>query len=649
MIKNIINLNKVKFDSSLPNESIIVTYHDDGSPLSYFKDDIWDFKDSISSYTQTSIIDFNVEDKLNETSKYYIKLCLYFYIYHSDRSSISLSFKTIIGKFRMIRRLALICESNKLEFSKIKNNKFFINCIIDSISLDSKANIGKYLTVFELMNDTGYFYNLESFGFNEDSLKKVNAIRDIAIDDVNQTILIPSKIISEFIFRSSEFFGLFIEISAEIMQLIESEKFYIRSPGGNMRVPFNKLKFSEKLEEYFLKFEIDTRPKLISHFLYVQCLGSAFIACFSGMRKGELSSLSYNCLEKIENKELNNHIYILNGYTNKYTKMGLVSCNWVTSKASVEVIEILKNIANIHKILVDNGYISEEKNNISLDKYPLLPIFNQQKHKVGLHPLYDFPTLSTSLLSENIYKIIKPIIFEKTDLDELIDFNMLIDWELDYSLTVGDAWKFNYHQFRRSLAVYCSRSNIVKLPALKKQLKHISFDMTLYYSNNFHNAKNINFDEDFINLYNTEQELFKFSSFSKHVLDNESILFGASGTGYELLRKSENIPIYFTDRKQTLKYIKDGRLSYKKTPLGGCSRIGECNRLSFAYVTACVTCSDAVFDDNSVVALNKAKKNYQEQLLKLDKSSITYQQFQIEIDAIDKVLLKRNLLEVRNV
>ena len=85
MIKNIINLNKVKFDSSLPNESIIVTYHDDGSPLSYFKDDIWDFKDSISSYTQTSIIDFNVEDKLNETSKYYIKLCLYFYIYHSDR------------------------------------------------------------------------------------------------------------------------------------------------------------------------------------------------------------------------------------------------------------------------------------------------------------------------------------------------------------------------------------------------------------------------------------------------------------------------------------------------------------------------------------------------------------------------------------
>ena len=78
-----------------------------------------------------------------------------------------------------------------------------------------------------------------------------------------------------------------------------------------------------------------------------------------------------------------------------------------------------------------------------------------------------------------IRNIIQPIVFEKSDLEELTNFNLLVDWENEYELVVGKSWLFNYHQFRRSLAVYCSRSSIVKLSTLKKQLKHISYAYTM--------------------------------------------------------------------------------------------------------------------------------------------------------------------------
>ena len=628
---------------------LLCPYTENNTPLSFFTDDIWDFSKYISSYTQTTIINFSIEDKLSDKSKFYLKLCLYFYIYQGVNNTSALSFRTIIGKYRMLRRLALLCEKFNSDFANIENNRFCLNAIIDSISFDTKANIGKNLNIFELVNKTGYFYEIEGFGFSKESLNIVRTIESKAIDSIKQTPLIPTKILADFMQKTTDFFDEFQLIKNQLLEFFSNERFYRRAASGGISVPFKQLKIPDELRAYFKKYSLTTRSHIISHFLYIQSLGSAYISCFSGMRKNELSSLPYNCLEVIENNIDEKKIYILNGYTNKLTKIGIKSCSWVTSKQVLPVLDTLQTIAKIHKIVIDIGYIKAECKDIPLEKYPLLPIFNQQNHEVGVHPLYKFPTLATATLSQNIYKIIEPILFEESDLEELTNFNLLVDWESEYDLVVGESWQLNYHQFRRSLAVYCSRSSIVKLSALKKQLKHISFDMTLWYSNNFHNAKKINMEKDFINEYQTEQELFKFNSFCEKVVDNSSTLFGAKGTNYELVRNSNDIPVFFTDRKKLQKYVKENRLSYKKTPLGGCAKTGQCNKLSFAYATACVTCSEAIFDDDSVIALNKAKANYLSQLAKFEEDSISYKQFLIEIEAIDNVLAKRSVLENRNV
>jgi hypothetical protein len=526
----------------------------------------------------------------------------------------------------MFKRFALLCSSYNSDFSNFEKNKICLNAIIDSISFDTKINIGKHLNVFDLINKTGHFYEIENFGFSKESIGKIRIIESKAINKLKQTPLIPTEILAEFMQKTSVFFDEFQVIINQLMEFIINVRFHRRSPSGRVSVSFKNLKIPKKLQEYFNKYSIVDRSNIISHFLYIQKLGSAYISCFSGMRKNELSSLPYNCLEVIENDFDENKVYILKGYTSKLSKVGLINCSWVTSKEILPILDTLQNIAQIHKILTDVGYINSGIKDVSLEKYPLLPIFNQQNHPTGEHPLYHFPTLSTSLFSRNIYKIIKPIVFKQSDLEELTNFNLLVDWENDYKFVVGETWQFNYHQFRRSLAVYCSRSSIVKFPALKKQLKHISFDMTLYYSNNFHNAKKINMDKEFISLYQNEQELFKFNSFCEKVIDNPSTLFAAKGTNYEISRSSNDKPVFFTDRKILQKYIKENRLSYKKTPLGGCAKTGQCNKFSFTYATACVTCSEAIFDDDSVIALNKAKANYLSQLAKFEEDSISYKQ-----------------------
>ena len=66
--------------------------------------------------------------------------------------------------------------------------------------------------------------------------------------------------------------------------------------------------------------------------------------------------------------------------------------------------------------------------------------------------------------------------------------------------------------------------------------------------------------------------------------------------------------------------MKDNRIAYKQTPLGGCSMNGTCDKLSLAHISACVTCPKAIFNDRSVKALSTLKPLYQKSFSDLMKA-----------------------------
>ena len=306
---------------------------------------------------------------------------------------------------------------------------------------------------------------------------------------------------------------------------------------------------------------------------------------------------------------------------------------------------LTKELHSIIKNICDHYGLYQ---NIAIHEYPLFPHIPIQKIEAqGFHSQYKHPpTLLYSI--DNTFDLLKGIDIRQDDINELERFNPLIDWSEEYKIEVGEKWKFRPHQFRRSLVVYAIRSGMIQLAVLKKQLQHLTVDMTAYYGNSSATASNL-FEDNLIEEFKEENSRFQFIQYDKKVIETKDVLFGGEGTRLSIVRSKNPVPEYLLDKQKTLQYFKEGRLSYKKTPLGGCSKIGSCDKLGFSYITACIDCKDSIFDSSSKEALHKTKQMYLTRLSKYNVDSITYRQLQIEINSIDKILNKIEMLEINNV
>ncbi|WP_446918805.1 hypothetical protein, partial [Klebsiella pneumoniae] len=74
------------------------------------------------------------------------------------------------------------------------------------------------------------------------------------------------------------------------------------------------------------------------------------------------------------------------------------------------------------------------------------------------------------------------IMITKEDIFELKRIDPFRDWDSESKFNIGQYWPLQTHQLRRSLALYASKSGLVTLSSLRRQLQHLSAQMTLYYS-----------------------------------------------------------------------------------------------------------------------------------------------------------------------
>lgn len=173
---------------------------------------------------------------------------------------------------------------------------------------------------------------------------------------------------------------------------------------------------------------------------------------------------------------------------------------------------------------------------------------------------------------------------------------------------------------------------------MKAQLKHITKDMTYYYGNQSEFAPNFVAEPTLIQAYKMEISKYNSDCFLEDVINATEPLFGASGIRLQNLKNDPVVPVFLTDSKNTLKDIKNGKLFYKRTAIGGCSRKGQCDKISPFNITVCISCNDGIFSERSVKALTKAKENFSRQIKLFDVDSHFALQLRSEIDAIDKVL-----------
>lgn len=186
------------------------------------------------------------------------------------------------------------------------------------------------------------------------------------------------------------------------------------------------------------------------------------------------------------------------------------------------------------------------------------------------------------------------------DMVELKNVDPLRIWNATSEVNIGNAWPLSIHQLRRSTAIYAIRSGIVTLPALKSMLKHISIVMTKYYSRGSIYAPDIlkafsGKKDSMVALFQESERHVASWQYTNEVIMSEEALYGAHGVWAQIHGKKALLKLNYAERfDETLKRVNKGQLSYRATPLGGCTSNSICTKRITVDLLGCDGCASAV-------------------------------------------------------
>lgn len=478
---------------------------------------------------------------------------------------------------------------------------------------------------------------------------------DVSLGDtdyeLSQTPIIPSRIYAEFISSLSCEIDEAKKITSKVIRLYEARHSFEHPKGYKaFGCPPSKIKamkgatlWSEEIKKFelqksFSQLGIINWESLRLYLLRKSWMCKYWIMLFTGMRLGEMLKLPFNCLQTAITKS--GTTVTIKGYTHKTIGTGqLIYAEWITGPIIEKAIIVAKAIAQVNGFV--NGFDMSKKDT---GMYPLFPS-NKLVKSNSDSSMWTYPSAPLQAWTRHPYhKTIKGIIVTQEDIEELNKFMAFRNWEEDNSIKLNKHWPIAAHQCRRSLAVYAARSGDVSLGVLKQQFKHLTKEMTLYYQNRSTWAVNIlkSGDEEledvagFIRTIELERKLSEFLLFEEKVMNSSERLWGGEGNRI-YSAKQRGIPLVIVeDRESTLERFKQGQMTYKEGPLGGCTNPKPCDKISLTVIDDCIICSWAINDSETINKLVSALNRLQRKLSLFPKGSLFYKQLKDE----EKQLMK---------
>ena len=412
------------------------------------------------------------------------------------------------------------------------------------------------------------------------------------------------------------------------------------------RPVFSDLIRDTSISSYLQKCNIKSKTSLLRHLSEILFFSKISVLAYSGMRHAEAANLKYDCLESFYHG--NKKHYLVNGGTTKLNHGIVKKVKWVVSTEAVTAIGLARKIVEtVYKHLNSHVELEEPISNLLL--FPSIgPLY---KHNIveSLEPENMLYVTKPQALNSYIKTSIgSPIVsslstfIEEEDIRELEQIDCHRDWRSDEKFISGRLWIFTAHQFRRSLALYATNSGLVSLPSLRRQLQHITNEMSAYYSNGSSFAKNIlGCDSDFVNEYRKTVPESEALSYIKNVLLSDEKLFGAHGA-WLAINKEKNSNLFLHDRGETIKKFKNGQLQYQETIIGGCTGTSQCIERATRSLVACIECAGGIIVPSKLDNVINSQKTI---VNSLPESSLLYR---TEKDDLDKLLAVRERINIKN-
>lgn len=647
-----------KVDSStiipLPFSDFVVSKNKDGTPLSRYDDDYWD-RTPYDVDGERSIFSFRFwkdgettgsrRGLMNE-----MRWILYLLIFQKPGNTLGNG--SIRNYLKPLNAMARFCDERKLHIRNVLGSP---ELLMEYLS-DQDQMTRLVAALLNFLKSLGP----ELVGYDVADKNLISVLRRRAAkwaDQSKQHPPIPTRIYSKVLSLLSNEIYEFEQVADQLLQLLEN---CLKNPLAG-RAPSNQWKkrcknnepriqvfpiFSALIEQHGLaqfwkkrSYSADIRGLSVS-VLEISIASSLQIQAFTGMRLNEVETLPFDCLEETIRPQDGTVHYVISGRVRKLKGGKKKAARWVTSESGRDAVRLAQRISRVIFDATKLDPTEADSGESPTYLFSSAGLFRDERS--GLPA--DLKTYRHKSLLEKL-----PFI-EEADLVELEQVDPHRAWRLEPKFTIGERWPLTSHQLRRSLALYAQRSGLVSLPTLKRQLQHITSEMSSYYGRGSAFAAQfiVNGDREkhFGQEWQEAQPVSQFLSYAIHVLfSDETELFGVHPHWVKHRLKNEN-GVILLDRTATLKRFQKGELAYRETLLGGCVKVGECdqNPLDLLHVECITThCKNMVGYKQKLQRVINAQQHLVDKLAAQSQASAEYRHEQANLSVLHATLSGLNV------
>ncbi len=383
----------------------------------------------------------------------------------------------------------------------------------------------------------------------------------------------------------------------------------------------------------------DRRYVVSSLVASITALCQLVILSFTGMRAAEAETLPYNCLSETRLDGVTH--YTIEGVTTKLSGGRPRRACWVTSPLAARAVRLAQRLSGeAHRAHGAQGYAESTDGSHLL--FCRMGLRNRYVANRAAGLRYGYVANRTASNVHIDIEAFRERVFPTItveDIAELKRVDMHRSWEDEPKYALGKQWPFTRHQLRRTLALYAHRSGLVTLPTLKRQLQHITQEMSMYY------ARGSAFAKDFINTdkihfakeWAEAQGLSEYLAYAEQVLFSDERLFGGHAA-WTQSRAVQGSPVSVYSREQTVRMFGKGELAYRETVLGGCASVEPCKSTPLDWMHLdCLesNCRNLIVVPSKLQRVIKAQQATVGKLRAVDETSVEYR---IEAQVLQRLL-----------
>ncbi|MFD1559603.1 integrase [Paraburkholderia silviterrae] len=598
-------------------DDTVVTRDTAGNTVSLFSDDAWDIRAYAVGPRSTHIYfrghsPDGVSGALSEATTRQWKQVMYF-LMHEATDTVPAS-GTLQARSMYLREFTFFAAARQLTLYEGLSNVAVVLDYAAQAGMEAKAQ--RLHSILVKLHRLG----VETTGLRVPlaQLYKPLLERWAQHAGYSQYPVIPTRIYQHFLSTCEHDLGI-AEGVADVLSDYLARWYAGESPG-----------VSAELVRTAVHFRCEDRRYVVSSLVAsISALCQLVIVSFTGMRAAEAENLPYDCLSETRLDGVTH--YTIEGVTTKLSGGRSRRACWVTSLLAARAVRLAQRLSGeAHRAHGAQGYAE------STDGSHLLFC------RMGLNLSYGYvATRAASNVHDDIEafreRVFPTITVE--DIAELKRVDMHRAWEDEPKYAAGQQWPFTRHQLRRTLALYAHRSGLVTLPTLKRQLQHITQEMSMYYARGSAFAKGF-IDTDkthFAKEWAEAQGLSEYLAYAEQVLFSDERLFGGHAA-WTQSRAVQASPVSVYSREQTIRMFEKGELAYRETVLGGCASVEQCTSTPLDWMRLdCLesNCRNLVVVPSKLQRVIKAQQATVGKLRAVDEASVEYR---IEAQTLQRLL-----------